>query len=165
MDAQAALDTVLEFGDPTAVVVKHMNPCGVATGKDSREALETAWFADPISAMGSVLAFNSEFDMRTLRFLRGKEVDHLSFRVEKNKLIPEKIKRKFIEVILAPSFSEEIRVGAFNAQIFGQKKIKTYNQEDWKGYCYPCFIMRCFYSAWKFFVDCAADRQCLQEGG
>ncbi|MBN2790507.1 MAG: bifunctional phosphoribosylaminoimidazolecarboxamide formyltransferase/IMP cyclohydrolase [Candidatus Delongbacteria bacterium] len=107
MDAQAALDTVLEFDDPAAVVVKHMNPCGAATGKDSREALEVAWFADPISAMGSVLAFNSEFNMQTLRFLRGKEVKHLSFRVENNKLIPEEIKRKFVEVILAPSFSDE----------------------------------------------------------
>ncbi|MDA3839312.1 MAG: bifunctional phosphoribosylaminoimidazolecarboxamide formyltransferase/IMP cyclohydrolase [Candidatus Delongbacteria bacterium] len=108
MDAQAALDMVLEFDDPAAVVVKHMNPCGVATGKNSREAIETAWFSDPISAMGSVLAFNTEFDMKTLRFLRGKEVDHLSFRVENNKLIPEKIKRKFVEVVLAPSFSEEV---------------------------------------------------------
>ena len=108
MDAQAALDTVLEFDEPSAVVVKHMNPCGVATGKDSREAIEAAWFADPISAMGSVLAFNTEFNMRTLRFLRGKEVKHLSFRVENNKLIPEQIKRKFVEVILAPSFSEEV---------------------------------------------------------
>jgi phosphoribosylaminoimidazolecarboxamide formyltransferase / IMP cyclohydrolase len=107
MDAQAALDTVLEFDEPAAVVIKHMNPCGIATGKDAREAIETAWFSDPISAMGSVVAFNTEFDMNALRFFRGDDVKHLSFTVENDKLISEEIKRKFIEVIIAPSYSKE----------------------------------------------------------
>ena len=107
MDAQAALDTVLEFEEPAAVVIKHMNPCGAATGKDAREAIEKAWFSDPISAMGSVVAFNTEFDMRALRFFRGNDVKHLSFTVENDKLASSEIKRKFIEVIIAPSFSEE----------------------------------------------------------
>ncbi|MFA7122844.1 MAG: bifunctional phosphoribosylaminoimidazolecarboxamide formyltransferase/IMP cyclohydrolase [Candidatus Delongbacteria bacterium] len=107
MDAQAALDTVLEFGEPAAVVIKHMNPCGAATGKNLRDAIEKAWFSDPISAMGSVVAFNREFDMDTLRFFRGDEVKHLSFTVENDKLIESEIKRKFIEVIIAPSFSAE----------------------------------------------------------
>ena len=108
MDAQAALDMVIEFEEPAAVVIKHMNPCGVATGQNLREALESAWFSDPISAMGSVLAFNREFDMKTLRFLRGKETKHYSFMVEDGKLISSELKRKFIEVIIAPSFSAEV---------------------------------------------------------
>jgi len=99
---------VIEFDEPAAVVIKHMNPCGVATGTDLREALESAWFSDPISAMGSVLAFNREFDMKTLRFLRGKETKHYSFMVEDDKLVSTEIKRKFIEVIIAPSFSDEV---------------------------------------------------------
>ncbi len=107
MDAQAALDTVLEFDEPAAVVIKHMNPCGAATGKNIREAVEKAWFSDPISAMGSVVAFNREFDMDALRFFRGDEVKHLSFTVENDRLISSEIKRKFIEVIIAPSFSVE----------------------------------------------------------
>ncbi len=107
MDAQAALDTVLEFDEPAAVVIKHMNPCGAATGRNLRDAIEKAWFSDPISAMGSVVAFNREFDMDTLRFFRGDEVKHLSFTVENDKLIESEIKRKFIEVIIAPSFSAE----------------------------------------------------------
>lgn len=107
MDAQAAIDMVSEFDEPAAVVFKHMNPCGVATGKNIREALERAWFGDPISAMGSVLAFNREFDMNTLRFLRGKDTKHYSFQVENNTLIEQEIKRKFIEVIIAPSFSDD----------------------------------------------------------
>ncbi len=109
MDAQAALDTVLEFDEPAAVVIKHMNPCGVSTGKNLRDAVEKAWFSDPISAMGSVIAFNREFDMETLRFFRGDEVKHLSFTVENDKLMSSEIKRKFIEVIIAPSFSEDAK--------------------------------------------------------
>lgn len=107
MDAQAALDTVLEFDEPAAVVIKHMNPCGAATGKNIREAIETAWFSDPISAMGSVVAFNREFDMDALRFFRGDDVKHLSFTVENDRLVSSEIKRKFIEVIIAPSYSKE----------------------------------------------------------
>ncbi|MFO7810974.1 MAG: bifunctional phosphoribosylaminoimidazolecarboxamide formyltransferase/IMP cyclohydrolase [Candidatus Delongbacteria bacterium] len=107
LDAQAAIDTVLEFDQPAAVVIKHNNPCGAATGTDAREAIEKAWFSDPISAMGSVVAFNREFDMDALRFFRGKETEHLSFTVHNNKLVPSNIRRKFIEVLIAPSYSQE----------------------------------------------------------
>ncbi|MBU4486504.1 MAG: bifunctional phosphoribosylaminoimidazolecarboxamide formyltransferase/IMP cyclohydrolase [Candidatus Delongbacteria bacterium] len=107
MDAQAALDTVLEFDEPAAVVIKHTNPCGAATAENIRKAVEIAWFSDPISAMGSVVAFNREFDMDALRFFRGDEIKHLSFTVENDKLVSSEIKRKFIEVIIAPSYSEE----------------------------------------------------------
>ncbi|MBN2858021.1 MAG: bifunctional phosphoribosylaminoimidazolecarboxamide formyltransferase/IMP cyclohydrolase [Candidatus Delongbacteria bacterium] len=138
MDAQAALDTVLEFEEPAAVVIKHMNPCGAATGKDAREAIEKAWFSDPISAMGSVVAFNTEFDMRALRFFRGDEVKHLSFTVENDKLVSSEIKRKFIEVIIAPSYSEEAleyitrmknfeNVRVLKIDIEGSKKAKDFN--------------------------------------
>lgn len=138
MDAQAALDTVLEFEEPAAVVIKHMNPCGAATGKNAREAIEKAWFSDPISAMGSVVAFNSEFDMKALRFFRGDEVKHLSFTVENDRLISSEIKRKFIEVIIAPSYSEEAleyitrmknfeNVRVLKVDIEGSKKAKGFN--------------------------------------
>lgn len=109
LDAQAALDLVIEFNEPAAVVVKHATPCGVATGNDAREAIEKAWFSDPISAMGSVLAFNREFDKKALKFIKGKETKHYSFQVDNDKLIPHEIKvgGKFVEVIVAPSFSPD----------------------------------------------------------
>ncbi len=138
MDAQAALDTILEFDEPAAVVIKHLNPCGASTGKNLRNAIEKAWFSDPISAMGSVVAFNREFDMDALRFFRGDEVKHLSFTVDNDKLISSEIKRKFIEVIIAPSFSadaleyitkkknfENVRVLKINIE--ASKKAKDFN--------------------------------------
>jgi len=109
LDAQAALEAVREISEPAAVVIKHSNPCGVATGKNLREALERAWYGDPISAMGSVLAFNRPFDMDTLKFLKGKEVKHYSFQVVNNALEAQEIPvgGKFVEVILAPDFTAE----------------------------------------------------------
>jgi phosphoribosylaminoimidazolecarboxamide formyltransferase/IMP cyclohydrolase len=109
LDAQGAIDSVIQFDRPTAIVIKHNNPCGIGSADSLRKALELAWYGDPISAMGSVLAFNREFDMETLKFIKGKETKHYSFQVVDDELIQDEIKvgGKFIEVIIAPSFSDE----------------------------------------------------------
>ncbi len=73
LDLEAALATVREFGyggapaggeafQPAAVVVKHTNPCGVATGAGSAEALERALDADRVSAFGGIVAINGPVD-------------------------------------------------------------------------------------------------------
>jgi phosphoribosylaminoimidazolecarboxamide formyltransferase/IMP cyclohydrolase len=76
LDLEAALATVREFGyagqsagghafQPAAVVVKHTNPCGVATGASSAEALERALDADRVSAFGGIVAINGPVDAAT----------------------------------------------------------------------------------------------------
>jgi phosphoribosylaminoimidazolecarboxamide formyltransferase/IMP cyclohydrolase len=63
LDADAAWNCVNEFPDPTAVVVKHTNPCGVASSKeDLLEAYRLAVRADPVSAFGGIVAFNVPVD-------------------------------------------------------------------------------------------------------
>lgn len=63
LDADAAWNCVNEFPDPTAVVVKHTNPCGVASSKDDLlEAYRLAVRADPVSAFGGIVAFNVPVD-------------------------------------------------------------------------------------------------------
>jgi len=64
LDLDAALTTVREFPpqQAAAVVVKHTNPCGVATGADLATALERALGADPVSAFGGVVAVNQPLD-------------------------------------------------------------------------------------------------------
>jgi phosphoribosylaminoimidazolecarboxamide formyltransferase / IMP cyclohydrolase len=84
-DADAALQIVKEFAEPAAVAVKHMNPCGVGTGKSGFEAFEKALAADPVSIFGGIIAFNREVDAQTAEKLRGI----------------------FLEIIIAPSFSQE----------------------------------------------------------
>lgn len=84
-DADAALQIVKEFSEPAAVAVKHMNPCGVGTGKDIFTAYSKAYEADPVSIFGGIVALNREVDKATA----------------------EKMHEIFLEIIIAPSFSEE----------------------------------------------------------
>ena len=58
-DADAAFECVSEFEDPAAVIVKHMNPCGVAVGEDVHEAYLRAFACDVVSAFGGIVALNS----------------------------------------------------------------------------------------------------------
>lgn len=84
-DANAALQIVKEFSEPAAVAVKHMNPCGVGTGSNGYEAFLKAFEADPVSIFGGIIAMNTEVDGETAR----------------------KLYEIFLEIIIAPSFSEE----------------------------------------------------------
>lgn len=84
-DADAALQIVKEFKEPAAVAVKHMNPCGVGTGETTFDAFSKAFAADPVSIFGGIIALNREVD----------------------KMTAEKLHEIFLEIIIAPSFTEE----------------------------------------------------------
>ncbi len=68
-DADAALELVAEFrdGPPTVVIVKHANPCGVATADTLIEAYHAALASDPVSAFGGVIAVNRPLDEASAR--------------------------------------------------------------------------------------------------
>lgn len=85
-DTDAALECVKEFNEPACVIVKHANPCGVALGKDLLEAYERAYQTDPTSAFGGIIAFNRTLDAQTAHTI---------------------IDRQFVEVIIAPTISNE----------------------------------------------------------
>ena len=69
VDVDAALDAVREFDKIAAVVVKHTNPCGVATGSTLADAYKTAREADSLSAFGGIVALNREVDEATAKLL------------------------------------------------------------------------------------------------
>src|SRR3546814_17473999 len=66
-DADAALELVAEFreADPTCVIVKHANPCGVATAATIAEAYDAAFKCDDVSAFGGIIALNRPLDGAT----------------------------------------------------------------------------------------------------
>ena len=66
-DADAALECVRNFNDPSCVIVKHANPCGVATRDTILEAYLDAYKTDPTSAFGGIIAFNRELDKETVQ--------------------------------------------------------------------------------------------------
>ncbi|MGP8322248.1 MAG: bifunctional phosphoribosylaminoimidazolecarboxamide formyltransferase/IMP cyclohydrolase [Methanosarcinaceae archaeon] len=87
VDADNALQTVKELGhdNPAVAIVKHNNPCGLATGNTLLEALKAAWDGDPISAYGSIICTNTIVDIEAAKFLKGR----------------------FVEIILAPGFNHD----------------------------------------------------------
>lgn len=84
-DANAALEITSEFSEPFCCALKHMNPCGAAVGKDALEAWTRAYEADKVSIYGGIVAFNREV----------------------TKEIALGLKPIFLEIVMAPSFSEE----------------------------------------------------------
>ncbi len=92
-DIQSAIDAVKNLENFAVAVVKHNNSCGLASGENQRKVFEMAWNGDPISAFGSILAFNKKVDLETVEFLCLNDEN--------------KQNRKFVEVIIAPDFSAE----------------------------------------------------------
>jgi phosphoribosylaminoimidazolecarboxamide formyltransferase/IMP cyclohydrolase len=84
-DADAAWECVKSFDTTACVIVKHANPCGVATGRHPLEAYQKAFQTDPTSAFGGIIAFNT-----TLRGDGAREVA-----------------KQFVEVLIAPEFSDD----------------------------------------------------------
>ncbi|WEJ99006.1 MAG: bifunctional phosphoribosylaminoimidazolecarboxamide formyltransferase/IMP cyclohydrolase [Candidatus Sphingomonas phytovorans] len=72
-DADAALELVSEFRDaqPTVVIVKHANPCGVATAATIEQAYAGAFACDTVSAFGGIIALNRALDEATARAISG----------------------------------------------------------------------------------------------
>ncbi|MFN3909852.1 MAG: bifunctional phosphoribosylaminoimidazolecarboxamide formyltransferase/IMP cyclohydrolase [Candidatus Anstonellaceae archaeon] len=83
LDADSALHLIREFYDKIAVaIIKHNNPCGVATGKNLKEAYQRALQSDPLSAFGGVIAFSKRVGEETAKA----------------------IGNQYLEVILAPGY-------------------------------------------------------------
>lgn len=86
-DANAALEIVAEYDEPAVVAVKHMNPCGIGLADNLNDAFTRAYEADPISIFGGIIACNREVDKATA----------------------EQMHEIFLEIVMAPSFTEEAK--------------------------------------------------------
>ena len=87
LDLDAAARIALEFSEPAAVVIKHTNPCGVATGTSAADAYVRARDADPLSAFGGIVGINEPLDKETAAALTST----------------------FIEAVIAPSITDEAK--------------------------------------------------------
>jgi phosphoribosylaminoimidazolecarboxamide formyltransferase/IMP cyclohydrolase len=87
VDLDACWELAQEFDEPAAIIMKHTNPCGAATGATILEAYQKALACDPVSAFGSVIGINREVDAAAA----------------------EEIAKLFVEAIAAPAFSPEAR--------------------------------------------------------
>ena len=85
-DAMAAWNCVNEFEKPSVCIVKHTNPCGVASDHNLENAYKKAFSTDPTSAFGGVIALNQKAD---------------------SKVISSIMANQFVEVLIAPDFDQE----------------------------------------------------------
>ncbi len=85
LDLNAAINFVKDFEDPTAVVIKHNNPTGVAQNKDLAKAYKTAFDVDGLSAFGGIIAFNRIVDTATAKAI---------------------VASGFMECVIAPGFDQ-----------------------------------------------------------
>jgi phosphoribosylaminoimidazolecarboxamide formyltransferase/IMP cyclohydrolase len=93
-DADAAWECVKTFEETACVIIKHANPCGVAVGANPGEAYAKALQTDPTSAFGGIIAFNRELDGDAAAA----------------------VAKQFVEVLIAPAFSDAAR------QVFAAKQ-------------------------------------------
>jgi phosphoribosylaminoimidazolecarboxamide formyltransferase/IMP cyclohydrolase len=94
LDADAAWRTAIDFADPTIAVVKHLNPCGLASYEDLKVAYERALSGDPISAFGGIVACNRPIDGELAAAMRAS-------------VSPSSGQRMLYEIIIAPDYTEE----------------------------------------------------------
>lgn len=83
-DANAAINILAEFKEPTAVCLKHMNPCGVASDNDIITAYRNAYLSDSVSVFGGIVALNREVSLE----------------------LAEELNKVFLEIIIAPSYTK-----------------------------------------------------------
>ena len=83
-DTDAAVECVRSFAEPACVIIKHANPCGVATDDDITLAYQKAFATDSISAFGGIIALNRKLEEKTAQLI---------------------IDNQFVEVIIAPEIS------------------------------------------------------------
>ncbi len=103
-DMDAAWNIVMEFDEPAVAIIKHANPCGAAIGEDVRDAYLKALQGDPVSVYGSIVASNRPVGMDSA----------------------EEMRKLFIEVIVAPDFTEEA------LEILTRKKnLRIIRMEKW----------------------------------
>lgn len=85
LDIDAAMGLCMEFDEPTVVIVKHNNPCGVGAGATLTEAYRKAFATDTVSPFGGIIAMNREVDLA----------------------MAQEIHSLFAEVLIAPSYTDE----------------------------------------------------------
>ncbi len=87
VDADAALQLIMEFDEPVCVAIKHTNPCGAAIAETCIDAFQKARRSDPVSIFGGIVAFNRPLD----------------------KTAAEALAEVFLEIVLAPAFDAGAR--------------------------------------------------------
>jgi len=136
-DTDAAFECVAEFADPTIVIVKHANPCGVATATNIAAAWDAALACDPVSAFGGIVALNRTLDEDTAAKIATifTEVIIAPDATDAAKAVLEK--KKNLRLLLTGGVPDPAEQGASFKSIAGGFLVQTRDNgrsapQDWK---------------------------------
>lgn len=131
LDLTAALEAARDFDEPTAVIIKHLNPCGLASAATLRQAFEDAWSADPLAAFGGVVGLNRVVDVETAKIFGSNDylADVILPRYRHESGDEEAtVLAAFVEAVIAPGYEPEA------LEILREKKnLRIMALEDWQG--------------------------------
>lgn len=109
LDVSAAFSMARDFEDPTVVIIKHGNPCGLSSDTDIETALLNAWSGDPMSAYGSVIGINRVITKSLAEKIGNK--DFLTQKVlpkfQEESGVDVTVLAAFVEAIIAPGYESE----------------------------------------------------------
>ena len=118
VDAHLARQCADALAAPSCVIVKHATPCGVATGESAAEAYARAYDADPESAFGGVIAFNSPLDEEAARAVVGQFAEVLIAPGVSSSALEVLASRKKLRV-LAPATGQAVAAGLPDLKVLG----------------------------------------------
>ena len=116
VDADSAIDCVMEFESPACCIVKHANPCGVGQAIDLKAAYDLAFAGDRTSAFGGVIAFNKTVT---------------------KELVQQIVENQFVEIVIAPEFEiDSLKIDSLSKNIrfleTGFNKTVSTKSYEWK---------------------------------
>ena len=127
-DANEAVELLKEFEEPTVVVVKNANPCGVGSGLNIMEAWEKAYAADKESIYGGIVAANREIDVKTAALISDVFLDVLIAPSFDSEAIAILKNRKNLRLLSLSNISKKIPEGSYDLKkVIGGLLIQNYN--------------------------------------
>ncbi len=134
VDIDAAINLIKEFSDPTVAIIKHTNPCGIASRSTLKQAYIDALACDPASAYGGIIIANQQIQSDT-----AAEIDKLFFEIliadDFSPDALERLKSKKNRILLQKKsydFSNGLFKSSLNGVLFQERDLKTENENDFQ---------------------------------
>jgi phosphoribosylaminoimidazolecarboxamide formyltransferase/IMP cyclohydrolase len=132
LDLDAAWKLAFAFDEPSCAIIKHTNPCGVASGTSAAEALRTALEADPVSAFGGIIASNQPFDGAAAEVIGSLFLEVIvapDFTPEAVELLA---KKKNLRLVKASNLMQELELKTAAGGVLVQTRDRFNDHADWR---------------------------------
>src|SRR5438093_1574272 len=141
LDLDAAARIALEFAEPAAVVVKHTNPCGAATGDSAAEAYVRARDADSFAAFGGVVALNRPIDVATAEAIVSTFIEAViapSVDIAARDILARKTKLRVVTADVAPFKGGGVELrSVLGATLLQERDVVAEAERSWSGASLP----------------------------